>query len=120
MPPVWTRAPSARLIRNWFNLPRRLPTSPAGLAQSVERETLNLKVAGSTPAFGYSYKQDLRSFFWFFFWSIMAPSEFVTECQIPPPPPTSPAGLAQSVERETLNLKVAGSTPAFGYSYKQT
>ncbi|KAJ6120866.1 hypothetical protein N7523_005146 [Penicillium sp. IBT 18751x] len=32
----------------------------------------------------------------------------------------SPAGLAQSVERETLNLKVAGSTPAFGYSYKIT
>ena len=32
-------------------------------------------------------------------------------------PPTSPAGLAQSVERETLNLKAAGSTPAFGYFY---
>ena len=32
---------------------------------------------------------------------------------------TSPAGLAQSVERETLNLKVAGSTPAFGYSYRK-
>ena len=28
----------------------------------------------------------------------------------------SPAGLAQSVERKTLNLKAAGSTPAFGYS----
>ena len=27
------------------------------------------------------------------------------------------AGLAQSVERETLNLKVAGSTPAFGYVF---
>ena len=31
---------------------------------------------------------------------------------------TSPAGLAQSVERETLNLKVAGSTPAFGFNQK--
>ena len=27
------------------------------------------------------------------------------------------AGLAQSVERETLNLKVAGSTPAFGFPF---
>ncbi|CAI7653836.1 unnamed protein product [Penicillium bialowiezense] len=27
-----------------------------------------------------------------------------------------PAGLAQSVERKTLNLKAAGSTPAFGSS----
>ena len=31
-----------------------LSNSPAGLAQSVERKTLNLKAAGSTPAFGYS------------------------------------------------------------------
>ena len=31
-------------------------------------------------------------------------------------PFNSPAGLAQSVERKTLNLKAAGSTPAFGYS----
>ena len=36
-----------------------------------------------------------------------------------------PAGVAQSVERVALifsdipNLKVAGSSPAFGYSYKQ-
>jgi hypothetical protein len=28
---------------------------------------------------------------------------------------SSTASLAQSVERETLNLKVAGSTPAWGY-----
>ena len=43
--------------------------SPAGLAQSVERKTLNLKAAGSTPAFGYSYKPNLRFLFWssFFF-----------------------------------------------------
>ncbi|KOS37273.1 hypothetical protein ACN38_g11933 [Penicillium nordicum] len=40
--------------------PHKLPhsltvfNSPAGLAQSVERKTLNLKAAGSTPAFGYS------------------------------------------------------------------
>ncbi|XHF97060.1 hypothetical protein AWENTII_000664 [Aspergillus wentii] len=27
------------------------------------------------------------------------------------------AGLAQSVERETLNLKAAGSTPAFGFNF---
>jgi hypothetical protein len=27
----------------------------------------------------------------------------------------SKASLAQSVERETLNLKVAGSTPAWGF-----
>ena len=27
------------------------------------------------------------------------------------------ASLAQSVERETLNLKVAGSTPAWGFSF---
>jgi hypothetical protein len=31
----------------------RLEPSAASLAQSVERETLNLKVAGSTPAWGY-------------------------------------------------------------------
>ncbi|KAJ5915772.1 hypothetical protein N7454_010913 [Penicillium verhagenii] len=37
-------------------------TSPAGLAQSVERETLNLKVAGSTPAFG-SNQRNLNSLF---------------------------------------------------------
>lgn len=41
--------------------------SPAGLAQSVERKTLNLKAAGSTPAFGYSYKHNLRFLFLFFF-----------------------------------------------------
>ena len=28
-----------------------------------------------------------------------------------------PAWLAQSAERETLNLKVAGSTPAFGFAF---
>ena len=28
-----------------------------------------------------------------------------------------PARLAQSAERETLNLKVAGSTPALGFSF---
>ena len=28
-----------------------------------------------------------------------------------------PAWLAQSAERETLNLKVAGSTPASGFSF---
>ncbi|KAJ9488451.1 hypothetical protein VN97_g4850 [Penicillium thymicola] len=39
--------------------------SPAGLAQSVERKTLNLKAAGSTPAFGYSYKPILRFLFFF-------------------------------------------------------
>jgi hypothetical protein len=34
-----------------------------------------------------------------------------------PPFLNSPlAGLAQSVERKTLNLKAAGSTPAFGSS----
>ena len=38
-------------------------TSPAGLAQSVERETLNLKVGGSTPPFGYSFKNNLDIFF---------------------------------------------------------
>ena len=38
----------AKLFTEYFSLAR--------LAQSVERETLNLKVAGSTPAFG---------FFWF-------------------------------------------------------
>ena len=27
------------------------------------------------------------------------------------------ASLAQSVERETLNLKVAGSTPAWGFPF---
>ena len=29
----------------------------------------------------------------------------------------SPAGLAQSVERETLNLKVVGSTPTSGFFF---
>ncbi|KAL4896190.1 hypothetical protein BDV59DRAFT_129705 [Aspergillus ambiguus] len=33
------------------------------------------------------------------------------------PTSTSAAGLAQSAERETLNLKVAGSTPAFGLTF---
>ena len=37
----------------------------AGLAQSVERETLNLKVAGSTPAFGFFF-----DFFFFNLWSV--------------------------------------------------
>ena len=40
-----------------------IANSPAGLAQSVERKTLNLKAAGSTPAFGYSYKPNLRFLF---------------------------------------------------------
>ena len=38
--------------------------APAWLAQSAERETLNLKVAGSTPASGLSF---CKSFFWSFY-----------------------------------------------------
>ncbi|KAJ5686344.1 hypothetical protein N7536_008963 [Penicillium majusculum] len=44
---------------------RPISVVPAGLAQSVERKTLNLKAAGSTPAFGYSYKPNLRFLFFF-------------------------------------------------------
>jgi hypothetical protein len=38
-----------------------LPDMKASLAQSVERETLNLKVAGSTPAWGFIFLR-LKSF----------------------------------------------------------
>ncbi|TGZ80788.1 hypothetical protein EX30DRAFT_39195 [Ascodesmis nigricans] len=36
-------------------------TTQASLAQSVERETLNLKVAGSTPAWGFLFCRSLTS-----------------------------------------------------------
>ena len=50
----------------WLNY----STSPAGLAQSVERETLNLKVAGSTPAFGFIRRRSrLITFFGPFSWA---------------------------------------------------
>ncbi|KAJ0413564.1 hypothetical protein BJY00DRAFT_58075 [Aspergillus carlsbadensis] len=38
-----------------MTLHRAVLQQPAGLAQSAERETLNLKVAGSTPAFGFHF-----------------------------------------------------------------
>ena len=40
--------------------------SIASLAQSVERETLNLKVAGSTPAWGF-----MRNFFFCLNWCLV-------------------------------------------------
>ena len=42
---------------NWFmwNAKGKLRYIKASLAQSVERETLNLKVAGSTPAWGFFF-----------------------------------------------------------------
>ena len=36
---------------------------------------------------------------------------------MPPDAVDQQASLAQSVERETLNLKAAGSTPAWGFSF---
>ncbi|OJJ34343.1 hypothetical protein ASPWEDRAFT_42319 [Aspergillus wentii DTO 134E9] len=41
---------------------------------------------------------------------------FISRLRVRPPRSAlTLAGLAQSVERETLNLKAAGSTPAFGF-----
>jgi hypothetical protein len=64
-------------------------TPNAPLAQSVEHETLNLRVAGSSPAGGFVVGSDIK----------MTPN----------------APLAQSVEHETFNLRVAGSSPAGGF-----
>jgi hypothetical protein len=40
---------------NWTWLARGNIYGKASLAQSVERQTLNLKVAGSTPAWGFDF-----------------------------------------------------------------
>ncbi len=100
----------------------------ARLAQSVEHETLNLRVVGSSPTLGdfllfpksmICFNSILSKIFIFGYNNIFVCGndlEFVGVnftfyvCRYQ-------ARLAQSVEHETLNLRVVGSSPTLGVFY---
>jgi hypothetical protein len=66
---IYTCLPDPASISQQPVLSLNLIIRPAGVAQSVERVALifsdipNLKVEGSSPSFGYSYKQTAGDFF---------------------------------------------------------
>ena len=79
----------------------------AGLAQSVQHQTLNLGVVGSSPTLGYHFAMKLGKLDGIAFDRLRYQIENALERGIS-------ARLAQSVEHQTLNLRVVGSSPTLG------
>ncbi|PWA02768.1 hypothetical protein BB558_001068 [Smittium angustum] len=88
---MWLRRQTRNLLGSARTGSNPVADEYAWLAQSVERETLNLK------------------------WLRRQTRNLLGSARTGSNPVADEyAWLAQSVERETLNLKVAGSTPALG------
>ena len=87
----------------------------ARLAQSVERQAINLMVVGSSPTVGVnSVVQVLFSFSSRTPLTAFVPGKLIACGQVGNFRSSGCARLAQSVERQALNLMVVGSSPTVG------
>ena len=95
-------SPHARILNDW-----EFPHPSGSIAQLVEHQILNLRVVGSSPTLGAHLALNLAKLDCIAFRrTALSISKCISCWNISP--------AAQSVEHQTLNLRVVGSSPTFG------